>query len=531
MEKRLVLFIIFFAALAVYLPFNSNIPVTDPVESNYALTAKEMLVNNNWFSPQIYGEYWFDKPIMSYWLIILSYKIFGISEFAARFPAAIFSSASVAFAYWFANKIYDNRKAALLSALVLGTSLEFWVLARMIITDSVLFFFTSVAMAGYYLGLRKGQTIYYVLAYAAAGFAVLTKGPVGIVLPGIIIFAYIVVTRQWSLLHKLFIARGLLVFFAVAGPWYLMMYVVHGQNFVEGFLGLHNYVRATVSEHPKDNVFYYYLVLFPLSLLPWTGLLFKALAGSCKNRLSVNTYLTVWPAVTIIFYTMMATKYPTYVLPAMFPVALLIGDWLTVWQNTVQRKTWLWLSVPFTALLIIVAYGTKLLPAVSNWYVLYLVIAIAVIVILWLQIKGNPRLLPEVAAVVVIIISILLVGNGVVPLAQSRSAKLVIQHLPKQDATVASYGEYAASAVFYSGYIMPRLVTEHDSKESVWSGKYTMPTETISQFDFNTADKPSTYILVKAKDQSQFQKEAIAKHFTPVYNYANMTLYRRVIEK
>ena len=133
--------VVFAAAFVFFLLFNGNISVTDPVESNYALTAKEMLLSGDWLSPRIYGQFWFDKPIMIYWLIAVSYGVFGVNEFAARFPAALFAAASVAWVYWFGGKLYASQRTAFFSALVLATSLEFWILSRMIITDAVLFFF------------------------------------------------------------------------------------------------------------------------------------------------------------------------------------------------------------------------------------------------------------------------------------------------------------------------------------------------------------------------------------------------------
>ena len=304
MTKRMTAILVFFAALIFYLGFNAYIPVTDPVESNYALTAKEMLLSDDWLSPRIYGHYWFDKPIMIYWLIALSFKLFGITDFAARLPAALFSAGSVTFIYWFGQKIFKDKKAALLSALVLGTSLEFWVLAKMIITDAVLFFFTSVSLATLYLGMQRNGVIWYIIAYGAAGMAVLTKGPVGLVLPGIIILGYIFLTRKWQLLKRLFLLPGIFIFLAVAAPWYFKMYQLHGSTFIDTFLGLHNYVRATVSEHPDDNVFYYYLVLFPISLLPWTGILlpYKKILGHEINSTPL-VYLAIWPMIIIVFYT------------------------------------------------------------------------------------------------------------------------------------------------------------------------------------------------------------------------------------
>ena len=86
---------LFLLALITLCAFNWNLPVTDPVESNYALTAKEMVLAGNWISPQIYGHYWFDKPIFAYWLLEISYKLFGFGDFASRLPGAVMGAATV----------------------------------------------------------------------------------------------------------------------------------------------------------------------------------------------------------------------------------------------------------------------------------------------------------------------------------------------------------------------------------------------------------------------------------------------------
>ena len=93
--------LIFFVCLGFFAFANSQLAITDPVESNYALTAMEMVQSGNWLSPQIYHQFWYDKPIMIYWLIAISYTIFGFGEFAARFPSAFFSALTVAFLYQF----------------------------------------------------------------------------------------------------------------------------------------------------------------------------------------------------------------------------------------------------------------------------------------------------------------------------------------------------------------------------------------------------------------------------------------------
>lgn len=533
MTKYVTTLLLYFVALLFYLGFNAYIPVTDPVESNYALTAKEMLLSGDWLSPRIYGHYWFDKPIMIYWLIALSFKILGITDFAARLPAALFSAGSVTFMYWFGKKLFNDYKIALLSALVLGTSLEFWVLAKMIITDAVLFFFTSVSLATFYLGLRNNGIIWYVVAYGAAGMAVLTKGPIGLVLPGIIIISYIVLTRQWQLLKKMFLLPGFLIFLLVAGPWYLKMYQIHGNAFIDTFLGLHNYVRATVSEHPDDNVFYYYLVLFPMSLLPWTGILltYRSILGQ-EIKSTHLVYLTIWPIIIIIFYSLMATKYLTYVFPASFPVALLIGYTLRKMQGLQERKNWWYLSLPTLLFVAMISSGSLLLPITTNWTIVYICGILSSILILWLQIKGNINHMPLAVGGVTILMSLLLIANGLIPLSAMRSGKDIAKLLPAQEAIVGSYGDYSTGAVFYSNYMIPRLVLEEEIyQQTAWGSKYTMPTEKITVFDTLTANDPISYVIVNKKKQNDFMGQPFAKGFQLVGTTNNILLYQRIIIK
>lgn len=115
----------FAAAAALLFAGNGSLLITDSVESNYALTAKEMVLSGDWLSPQIYGHYWYDKPIFFYWLTALAYKMFGFTEFASRFFPALFGLGSVALLAWGGSKL-ENVRSGFISALVLLSSVEFF---------------------------------------------------------------------------------------------------------------------------------------------------------------------------------------------------------------------------------------------------------------------------------------------------------------------------------------------------------------------------------------------------------------------
>lgn len=526
MTERWTLVVLFLSALGLYSLCNGQVPVTDPVEANYALTAKEMLLSADWLSPRIYGEFWFDKPVMTYWLIIISYLVFGVNEFAARFPSALFSAASVTLAYWFSYKLYGHRQIALLTALVLGTSLEYWVLARMIITDGVLFFFSSTSLVAFYLGLRHHGQGWFIIAYGAAGLAVLTKGPIGLLLPGLIVVCYVLGSRQWKMLWNLYLFRGLAVFFAVAGPWYYMMYALHGMDFVNMFLGLHNYLRATVSEHPQDNVFYYYLVLFPVSLLPWSGVL---AGGIFSRRLPWpvhSGFLLTWMVVIIGFYSLMATKYLTYVFPASFPAAIITGYYLHQFRLIAGRKRWLWLSVPACLLFFLFALATHWLPE-GNWVLLYGFVALAIASIAWLQVRGKVRFMPEAVAFAVVIMSFILITTALIPVAQTRSSKDVVQAIPAGN-EIRIYGDYSTSSVFYTGITAKWLAINGGVDDSdVWSKKYNIPSESITDLAGRIHQVPHMYVLVRKGNQQGFEQGPLGGYFQQAGEYRRYYLYKR----
>lgn len=530
--KKISIISLFLLTLAAYLLFNASIAVTDPVESNYALTAKEMFLSGDWLSPRIYGHYWYDKPAMIYWLIAACYKLFGINEFAARFPAALFSALSVTLTYWFALEIYQNRRIAWLSALALATSLEFWLLAKMIITDAILFFFISLVLVSFYIGITRRGNQWYMLAGAAAGFAVLTKGPVGIVLPGLVILTYLLASRQLRALKQLLSPTAVIVFLVITLPWYIYMYAVHGQEFVYTFLGLHNFLRATVSEHPNDNHFYYYLVLFPVSLLPWTGVFIKELflkgtKGSERNP--HRLFLLLWPAVIIAFFTAMATKYPTYVFPALFPAALLTGWQLDKMICTANRKDWLWLTVPALVLFATFAAGGKLLKVTADVRLLYIVAAASILAILWYQCKGRIQAMPLVVVISVAITGLTLITSAVIPYADLRSAKALSASLTQDGIVVGAVGDYPASAVFYSGKLVTRLVNDPLQLElqGVWAGKYTMPMETLADFQKRTSHDKEVYLIIDQHGSGKGTVKLSDKEFAPVSDHGYASLYKK----
>ena len=319
---------LFLLTVLCYGFYNAYLPITDPVESNYVLSAITMLKHNSWISPMIYDHVWYDKPPLTYWALMITYKLFGISDFTSRIPNTLVAGASVALMYHITYRISKSTFAGILCAILLMSTLQFWYISHAVITDGFLFFFT-LAIFGYsYLAFTNNDRSAMVKAYIAAALAVITKGPIGIILPGLILLIYICARHAIHRKDKiyqlskdiklLFNPLGLLAFIAIASPWYIAMYSIHGEQFISGFLGLHNVDRALISEHPKFNVWYYYLLIVPLSLLPWTPVIVYHLKD-LNWKDDFDLLGIIWFIVIVLFYSLVATKYLTYTLPAIIP--------------------------------------------------------------------------------------------------------------------------------------------------------------------------------------------------------------------
>jgi len=196
----------------------------EPDEGRNAEIAREILLLRDWVTPHYDFIPRLDKPISYFWLVALSFHLFGLSEWSARLPSALAAFGCLSVTYALARAMF-GRWAALWSALVLLTSIEFFALSRIVILDMLLTFFFSFALCAFFLGQREvaaGKSrLYFLLMYVAMGAATLVKGPIGILLPAAVIFFYLLLTKRWALLRKLNLPLGLALFVLTAVPWYL----------------------------------------------------------------------------------------------------------------------------------------------------------------------------------------------------------------------------------------------------------------------------------------------------------------------
>ena len=456
------------------------LPVTDPTESCYTLTAKEMLEAGDYFSPRIYGNFWYDKPIFFYWELIVAYGIFGVNEFASRFFPAVFATFGVFITYWSGKRFY-GQKVGFFAAIILAATPEYWYLSHAIITDMTLFCAISITLISFYLGYTQGKPNYYYISYAAAGIGILTKGPIAFCLPGLIIFLFLISQKDLGHILKMKLATGIPLCLAIAAIWYLPMYIMHGQVFLDNFFGVHNYLRATVSEHPKFDVWYYYTMIFLLGFLPWNLPVIYQTAKNFWRERSLPTldikekFLLIWALTVPIVFQCFATKYVTYTLPYMMPIAILFAKVFVQWEKIFYRM----------------AAGT----------VIFLTVATFVAIPFCAQNSG-------------------------------KELSKVLTPLVEEDTKVLSFcWRYSTSLVYYSGLEIWRLETPEEMPDVLpqkmqWSSLNVMPLMTTRDLRDN-----EKYIAVVDSSRSDWFLSSVAGTWSLIDSTEDYKIYRRISPK
>ena len=319
----------------------------DADEPAYAQAAREMLETGDWITPHFNGRPRFDKPILFYWLISLSYRVFGVTEFAVRCWSALAGVTLVLLITWTAGRWFGTS-ADLWAGLAFTMNPLTALLARAAVTDMLLTLLVTLAILAGAEALAAAPVAgqgraspearawrWAMVGWAAMGLAVLVKGPVGLLIPGMALGGACVVCRDVREgVRRLFPWRGLLLFTALTVPWYALVLAANGWAFVEGFVIKHHVTRFTgvVSSHAGPVWFYVPVAL--IGFFPWSGFLPQALwqaavvARRREEREPADRLLILcacWVTGVFLFFSLAGTKLPSYLFPAFPGMALLVG--------------------------------------------------------------------------------------------------------------------------------------------------------------------------------------------------------------
>ena len=331
----------------------------EPDEGRNAEKAREILLLGDWLTPHENFQPVLDKPMFFYWLIALSYKLFGVSEWAARLPSALAALGCV-FAVYSFTRVHWGKAQALWSALILLTSLEFFLFARLVIFDMTLTLFLTVALSAFYQAscceTLMRRRLLCLIMYGSLAAATLIKGLIGVVVPGMVVFCYLLLTKRWPVLKRLYLVPGVVLFFAIVLPWYIAM-DAHHEGYLRYFFWHEHFGRFTSDEFNRAEPWYFYIFVGLIGLFPWTLLAPFLVTGlrrrACDDR---TLFLLLWAGLPFLFFSASASKLPHYILPIFPALAMLISSRLVSRFDQSPQRARKALSLTWVAYGMVVLY-------------------------------------------------------------------------------------------------------------------------------------------------------------------------------
>ncbi|MDP2693314.1 MAG: glycosyltransferase family 39 protein [Gallionella sp.] len=304
-----------------------------PDEGRYAEIPREMVVSGDWVTPRLNELKYFEKPPLQYWATATAYTLFGEHQWTSRLWAGLTGFAGILLV-WFAGLRLFGREAAGYAALLLSSSLLYVLMAHINTLDMGVTFFLTLGIVGLLLGQAQADKTkrrnWMLVAWAGLALAVLSKGLMGLVLPGAALFIYCVVQRDFGVLKRMHWLPGLAVFFVITVPWFVLVMKANPE-FFERFFIYEHYTRFTTKTHGRYQPWYYFIPILLAGALPWTVLMFDSMfrtlrsSGLPDKMFNTQRFLLIWAVFIYVFFSVSGSKLPSYLLP-MFPaLALLMG--------------------------------------------------------------------------------------------------------------------------------------------------------------------------------------------------------------
>jgi len=304
--------------------YHLGIPgLMDPDEGRYAEIAREMLLLKDWIIPHLNLLPYLEKPPLVYWLTALSLALQGQTAWAARLPAALSALGGVFLAYGLGRALWGPR-AGSLSALILATCGGYVALGRLLTLDMTLALFLNLGVGLGYLAMRRERPRLWLWVYLALALGVLTKGPVALVL-AVVIWAIWAWSQGRPLLRSWFHPKGVALLVVVALPWFGLA-AIRYPDFLRFFVLEQHLARFATKSIHHQFPFYYYLPILLGFMLPWSWLLPWALGRKRPWRDPDRLFLLIWAGVVLLFFSLSRGKLAPYILPALLPLALLLGQ-------------------------------------------------------------------------------------------------------------------------------------------------------------------------------------------------------------
>ena len=295
-------------------------PLYKADESRYAEISREMVASGDWLTPRLNDFKYFEKPPLQYWTTAAFFEVFGERDWVARLWSALLGFAGIVVTFRVGNRLFGAPVGAYAAA-VLASSPLYIVLGQVNTLDMGVSFFLAAAM----FAAALARPFWF---WVACALAVLSKGLIGIVLPGAALALYILVRRDWALIRRLRPVAGGMLFLAITAPWFIAVSAAN-QEFAHFFFVQEHFQRFTTQMHQRVHPWWYFVPVLAAGMAPWLLPLGASAWRALRSRTDAELMLWCWALVVFVFFSASGSKLPPYILPIFPALALLAARSLT----------------------------------------------------------------------------------------------------------------------------------------------------------------------------------------------------------
>src|SRR6266481_14366 len=414
-----------------------------PDEGRYAEIPREMVVSGDWVTPRLNDLKYFEKPPLQYWATATAYTLFGEHQWTSRLWTGLTGFAGILLV-WFAGLRLFGREAAGYAALLLSSSLLYILMGHINTLDMGVTFFLTLSVVALLIAQQNNENrrgAWMLLAWAAIALAVLSKGLMGLVLPGTALFIYAVVQRDFSVFKRMHWLAGLAVFLLITAPWFYLVMKANPEFFQKFFIYEH-YTRFTTKDLGRYQPWYYFIPILLVGALPWTVLMLDTLLRTWRDStlpkkiFNPQRFLLIWAVFIYVFFSISGSKLPSYLLPLLPALALLMGKHIA----EMRERRLFWQIVPVVPVTLFVLWAaanvgkfadtpnqTELYPNYAVWLVVASLVSLlgllAGMLLLW-----HAKKLPAIATLALSALLAAQIGlSGYNTIARERSAKHIAE--------------------------------------------------------------------------------------------------------
>lgn len=318
-----------------------------PDEGRYAEIAREMAQTGDFITPHLNGLKYFEKPALQYWLSAAAFKVFGEADWVARLCPGVSGFLLIVLLYFSAKKLWGQRSADFTALIAAG---GIWLVgdSHYLTLDMSLGLFMSATLCGFILAFIPENSAtqrrnWLLIAWAGMALAVLTKGLIGIILPGAVLVLYTLATRHWFIWKQINWISGIGLFLLIAAPWFIIV-SKRNPEFAHFFFIHEHFERFTTTTHRRTGSWHYFIPILLAGLLPWTTLLLNGIRQGISEpnqTFRPKLFLLIWSIFIFAFFSLSSSKLPSYILPVFPALTLLLADYL----NQAKPSVFKWHSL------------------------------------------------------------------------------------------------------------------------------------------------------------------------------------------